>query len=153
MLGRIFPKQFDNVYRGHWLGLWLFVPPLLMELVIGVNSIFLTRYIATSADGIPLERYSNGGAEAVIATFALLGLCRVLFALLGVVALIGYRAMIPLMYLVFLLLQLGSKAILLVNPIAKSGAASAHSGSAVILSLLSLLVIGFVLSLLRKPAT
>jgi hypothetical protein len=42
----------------------------------------------------------------------------------GVVVLVRYRAMIPFMYLLLLVLQLGSKALVLVNPIARSGAAT-----------------------------
>jgi hypothetical protein len=153
MLNRIFPKQFDNTYRGHRFAIWLFAPVVLMELSMGANSIINTRTVAMLADGIPLDRYSAGGADAVIALFALLGLCRVLLALQGVVVLIRYRAMIPFMYLVLLILGLGSKALLLVNPVAKSGVPSAQLGSAFILALLAMLLIGFVLSLQNKPVS
>jgi hypothetical protein len=37
VLGRIFPKQLDNNYRGHALAIWLLVPVVLMKLIIGVN--------------------------------------------------------------------------------------------------------------------
>ena len=150
MLNRIFPRQIDNNYRGHWLAIWLFVPVVLMELAMGANSIINTRLVAMSADGIPLDRYGTGGADAVIALFALAGLFRVLLALQGVVVLIRYRAMIPLMYLLLLILQLGSKALLLVHPVARSGVPSAQLGSAFILAILAMLVIGFVLSLLDR---
>jgi len=151
MLNSIFPKQFDNAYRGHRLAIWLFIPVVLMELGVGANSIINTRTVAMSADGIPLDRYGAGGAEAVIALFAIAGLFRVVVALQGVVVLVRYRTMIPLMYLELLILQLGSKALLLVNPIAKSGVSTAQLGSAFILALLAMLLIGFFLSLLTKP--
>jgi hypothetical protein len=106
--------------------------------------------VATGPDGIPLDSFGAGGAQAVLALFALLGLCRLLFALQGIVVLIKYRAMIPFMYLLLLILQLGSKALLLVRPIASSGASSAQIGSAVIFALLAMLLIGFVLSLLNQ---
>jgi hypothetical protein len=153
MLNRIFPKQFDNTFRGHRLGIWLFVPVVLMELSMGANSIINTRTVAMLADGIPFDRYSAGGADAVIALFAIAGLFRVLFALQGVVVLIRYRAMIPFMYLLLLILHLGSKALLLVNPIVKSGVSSAQLGSAFVLALLAMLLIGFVLSLQNKPVS
>ena len=153
MLNRIFPRQIDNNYRGHWLAIWLFVPVVLMELAMGANSIINTRLVAMSADGIPLDRYGTGGADAVIALFALAGLFRVLLALQGVVVLIRYRTMIPFMYLELLILQSGSKALLLINPIAKSGVSTAQLGSAFILALLAFLLIGFVLSLLNKSVT
>jgi hypothetical protein len=149
MLSRIFPRQFDNVFRGHWLGLWLFVPIVLLKMVIGVNSIISTRTVASTADGIPLDSYSAGAADAVVALFALLGLFQLLIALLGVVALIRYRAMIPFLYLVLLIQMLGNRALSLLHPIAQSGVSGAHAGSVLSLGLLAATVIGFVLSLLN----
>ena len=150
MLSRIFPKQFDNTYRGHRLGIWLFVLVVLMELSMGTNSMINTRTVAMSADGIPLDQYGAGGADAVIALFAIAGLFRVMLALQGVVVLIRYRAMIPFMYLLLLILHLGSKALLLVNPVAGSGVSSARLGSAFVFAILGMLLIGFVLSILYK---
>jgi hypothetical protein len=51
MLSRIFPRQFDNVYRGHRFGFWFFVPVVLMELSMGTNSLFNTRTVVMLADG------------------------------------------------------------------------------------------------------
>lgn len=150
MLNRIFPKQFDNTFRGHWLAIWIFAPVVLMELAMGANSIINTRTVAMSADGIPLDRYGTGGADAVIALFAIAGLFRVLLALQGVVVLIRYRAMIPFMYLVLLILQLASKALLLMHPVARSGASTAQLGSAFILAILAMSIVGFVLSLFDR---
>ena len=36
MLERLFPKQFDNIYRGYWLGFWLLAPVLLARLAMSV---------------------------------------------------------------------------------------------------------------------
>src|SRR5689334_15375391 len=112
MLQRLFPKQFDNRFPGHVVAIGLFGVVILMELAMGANSLTNTRTVASLADAIPLDRYTNGGAEAVVALFALAG---------GLLVLIRYRAMIPFMFLVLLVLHLGSKAVLLVHPIAKSG--------------------------------
>jgi hypothetical protein len=151
MLSRIFPRQFDNAsYRGHRLAVWLFIPILVVELGIGANSIINTRFVATSADGIPLDSYDAAGAEAVISLFALLGLSRVLLGLTGVMALIRYRAMIPFMYLLLLALQFGTKALVFLHPIASSGSSSGGAGSAVILGLITLMVVGFGLSLVSR---
>lgn len=150
MLERIFPRQIDNNFRGHRFALWLFVPVVLMELAMGTNSIINTRTVVMAADGIPLDRYGAGGADAVIALFALGGLFRVLLALQGFVALIRYRAMIPFMYLLFLVLHLGSKALLLVHPVARSGVSTSQLGSAFVLAIIGMLLVGFVLSLSDK---
>jgi len=151
MLHRIFPRQFDNTYRGHWLAIWILVPVVLLELVIGTNSIINTRSVAMGADGIPLDRFGDEAATTVISLFVLLGFSRLLLALLSVMALIRYRAMIPFIYLLLLLLQLGSKALLVLHPAIRSIGHNSAAGSAVILALIVMLLTGFVLSLLGRP--
>ncbi len=150
MLARIFPKQIDNNYRGHWLAIWLMVPIVLLRLIIGFNSMVFTRMVATGADGIPLDSFGTASAQTVVALFALLGLNGLLLSLLGVVVLIRYRAMIPLFYLLLLLQQLGGRALQLFHTVATSGVSSAQSGSALVLGILAVTVIGFGLSLFGK---
>lgn len=152
MLNRIFPKVFDNVYRGHWLGLWLFVPIVLLKLVIGTNSIISAREVAESADGIPLATFNAAGAEAVVGLFVLLGLFQLLLGLLGTVALIRYRAMIPFLYLVMLFQMLGNRALSLLHPIAESSTSGTPPGFYVSLGILAATVAGLVLSLLHTAA-
>ena len=146
MLDRIFPRQFDNAYAGWRIAIWLFIPIVIVELGIGTNSIIDTRTVAMTADGIPLDHYANGGAEAVVALFALLGLSRLVIALLCAVALIRYRTMLPLMYLALLLLHLGTRALNTLHPFATTAA----PGGLVTGVLLAALVAGFVMSLLGK---
>jgi hypothetical protein len=152
MFSRIFPERVDNAsYRGHRLAIWLFIPITILRLMMGVNCIFFTRFVATG-DGIPLVTYSAASAETVVSLFALLGLSNLLLALQGIVVLSRYRAMIPFMYLVLLIDYFGSKALLLVYPIARSGAATIGTLSiptAISLAILAMTLIGFVLSLLR----
>lgn len=150
MLTKIFPKQFDNVFRGHFLAAWLFGAAVLMELAMATNSIVNTRTVATLADAIPLDRYGNGAAQTVIAIFALAGLFRLLLALLGLLVIVRYRSMIPLMFLVLLALHLGSKALLVFHPITRSGVSSARLGSAFVYTIIAILFIGFGLSLVRS---
>jgi voltage-gated potassium channel Kch len=102
VLNRIFPQQFDNYYGGHKLALWLFALLVLMKLGISLSSIFDTYNVVRSADGIPLDTFTTGGADAVVSVTTLLGLSQFLLASLGVLALIRYRAMIPFMYVLFL---------------------------------------------------
>lgn len=149
MLARIFPKQLDNSFRGHFIAVWLFGIAMLMELAMGTNSLVNTRTVATLADAIPLDRYGNGGADTVVALFALAGLFRVLLALQGLLVVVRYRAMIPFMFLVLLVLHLGSKALLIIHPIAKSGVSSAHLGSGFVYLIILMLLIGFVLSFMN----
>ncbi len=150
MLDRILPSQFDNAYPGLRAAIWLFVPLVLLRLVMGTNMMWHPQDIAMTADAIPLSGYSGGGAQAVVSLFAQIGLYRLLIALLTALALIRYRAMIPLLYLLLLLELLGSRLLDHFYPIAKPAAASGGTGSALILGILALSLIGFVLSLMPR---
>lgn len=150
MLTRIFPQRFDNLFRGHRVAIWLLVPVVLLKLVIGANSMINTRDVATTADAIPLASYGVDGAQAVVSLFALLGLFQFLLGAQGAFVLVRYRAMIPLMYLLLLIQQLGSRALNLARPIAPSGAPGAHFGSTLTLAMLAVTLVGFVLSVTGK---
>lgn len=146
MINRIFPKQFDNAYRGSPLALWLFALFLLLRLAMSVNSLINTRTVAMGGDGIPLDSYGAGGAEAVLLLFALLGLSHLAPVVLGIIALIRYRAMIPLTYLLLLMEMAGRRAFIMANPIERIGEAS-PVGLYINVALLAALAIGFVLSI------
>src|SRR5436190_22673846 len=103
MLNQIFPQRIDNTYRGHPLGLWLFIPVVVVKPGIALGTIFNGRAAAQSADGIPLDRFGAGGAETVVALFAIWGLSQLVFSLLGVLTFARYRAMIPFMFVLLLL--------------------------------------------------
>jgi hypothetical protein len=147
MLSRIFPTQVDNNYRGHRLAIWFLVPIILLRGLIGFNSIFFARSVATSADGVPLDSFTPAAAGTVLALFALLGLFSLLLALLGLVVLVRYRAMIPFLYLFLLIQEVGNKAVLLAYPVTRSASSGAPAGSIVVFAILAMTLIGFVLSL------
>ena len=148
MLNRIFPRQIDNDYRGYRLAIWLLIPIVAMRLVIATNSVFFTRAVATGPDGIALDRFGTVGADAVISLFALLGLCDLALGLLGLAVLIRYRTMMPFLYLLLLFQQIGTRFLLQLHPIARSGAPGTLSfGTILNLVLLATMLLGFVLSL------
>lgn len=156
MLMRIFPRQFDNSYRGHWLGIGMLGVVTVMKGLQGTVSVLDPRNVLTGADGIPLDSYGAAGTETVIALMALLGFCHLMIALQSAVVLVRYRAMIPLMLLVQLIVQSGGRVLLLVNPIARtSEQALAYAGHPVgfyiNLALLAMTAIGFALSLRHAP--
>jgi hypothetical protein len=144
MLKQIFPQRIDNIYRGHPLALWLFIPVVFMKTGIALGTIFNGRAAAQSADGIPLDSFGASGAAAVVALFAIWGLAQLVFSVLGVLALTRYRAMIPLLFVLLLLEHLARKWILLVKPIARTGA---PPGPYINLVLLALMIVGLALSL------
>jgi hypothetical protein len=147
MFNQLFPQRIDNTYRGHKLALWLFGLILFMRVVMSLNSIFNGYIVASSADGIPLDTFPSAAARTVVSLFALLGLSNFMICLLGVLALVRYRSMVPLMFALFLLQQLSGRVILLLSPIVRTG--TPH-GFYVNLILLALMIVGLALSLRRK---
>lgn len=152
MLSRLFPEQFDNNYRGHWLAIWLFVPIMLMRGAQGVVVMITPRDALINADGIPLDSFNAAGAETVVSLMALLALSGLALPLLSLVVMIRYRAMIPLIYLLFLTVQLGNRALLMLYPIVRSdapamGFAGHPIGFYMNLVILAVTLIGFALSL------
>jgi hypothetical protein len=156
MLSRIFPKQLDNDYRGSWVAVWLFVPVLLMKLAIAVNISGLNpwvsnRYVLEAADGIPLDTFGAEAASTLVFFAASWGLATLVLNLFGVAALIRYRAMIPLMYLLLSIEHFGRKALLLINPSVRAAATAGTEGipTGVLINwgIMAALVVGLVLSL------
>ena len=147
ILDRLFPKSADNAFRGNRLALWLLGILALMKAGIGANSIFNGRVVATSADGIPLDTFTPGGAQAVVSLFAIWGLSQLVICVFCLLVLLRYRALVPLMLAMLLLEHLFKKMILQFLPIAKVGAPPGH---AVNLVLLALIVGGLVLSVWNR---
>lgn len=126
MLNRIFPTEFDNHYRGNKAAIWLFALLTFVNVVISLVTIFSADSAAQSADGIPLDAYGPGAAQAVIGVVAILGLVRLLLCVMFLVALIRYRAMIPLMYVLVVADWLAHKGIGMMKPIVHAAAAPGH---------------------------
>ena len=143
----VFPQTIDNNYRGHRIALWLFVPLVLLNLGIGFNSIFFTHMVASSADGIPLDSFPPLAAQTVVKLFALLGLSRLMIALLCILIFVRYRAMIAFMYIVLLLQHLGGKFIIFYNSSPSVGTLTANIVNTL---LVTLMVLGLILSLWRS---
>lgn len=106
MLGRLFPKTIDNIYRGQWLALALFAPVLAMKGMIGfnvagLNPLIATEYILKSADGVPLDSFPAAAVSLIVYLSASWGFGLLLLALVGVLAFVRYRALLPLVILLF----------------------------------------------------
>lgn len=155
MLSRLFPKQFDNNYQGSKLAIWLLVPIVLVKAVMGVNvaglnPLISNREVLTTADRIPLDTFGAEAASLVVFLFASWALGLLLLSLLGIVVVLRYRAMIPLMFLLLSIEQIGRRILLLVNPIVWTARTEGISAGALInWGLTAALVIGFALSLAK----
>ena len=144
MLGLLFPRVIDNRFRGQWLGFWLLAPVLVLKFGIAAGSI-LTPGQANKADAIDLSTYSKAALQGEMTSTALLGLLHLCIALVGVLAMVRYRAMVPLVFLWLLIEFLGRRVVLGLYPIERTPGLA--SGSIVNLVLLAMLVLGLALSL------
>jgi hypothetical protein len=147
MLSRILPEQIDNRYRGHPLALWLFVPIALQKLAVSVTHLFKADGGAQSISTMPLDTYPPSAAQNIVGLMARLGVEQLLLALLLVLVLVRYRAMIPLMYALIVAHYLASRGIALMKPLALAGTSGARTPTLVI-AILS--VAGLALSLIGR---
>jgi hypothetical protein len=100
---RLFPRLIDNRFSGKRAALWLLALLVALKLLIGINSVLNTRQVAAGADGFPLDRYGPEAANSVLMLFAANAVAQIALALIGVLALVRYRAMTPLVFLLFTL--------------------------------------------------
>jgi hypothetical protein len=149
MLRRILPRHFDNDFPGNRLAVWIFGLIMFMELGIAATSLVDPRGAIIQGDRIPLDSYGHEAAAVIMTLFAITGLFRLVLALCGIVALIRYRSTIPFLYLLFLILHLGSKGLLFLHPFARTDSTD-RSGYLYILAIIVLLGAGLALSLLGR---
>jgi hypothetical protein len=141
---RLLPRHVDNTYHGYRLALWLFGLVVFMKVAMSLNAIFNGHFVASSADGIPLDTFTPAGAQAVVSMFAAWGLSQFIICLLCLLVLARYRAMIPFMFALLLLEHLSRRLIFHVMPIVRTGT---PPGFIVNIVLLALMVVGLALSL------
>lgn len=147
MLRRLFPQQFDNFYSGGSAALWLLAPIVFVNLVMSVNMMLNTQHVAVTADNIPLATYPASAAALIVKSFKSWALGHLLLTSLGALALLRYRAMVPLFYLIMIIENAGRTAMSLSNPI-HTLTTFAPIGAVINLALLAALLLGFALSLL-----
>lgn len=134
--------------QGLRAAVWLFAAIVILKLIIGTNSALNTRAVAVGADGIPLDSMGEASAHIVMSLFAAVGLGQALLGLLGLLVLIRYRTMIPIMFLLFLTDHLARKALATSRAVAETATPSV--GYYINLAILALLVAGFILSAMKR---
>lgn len=146
MLDRLFPRQVDNRFDGHRSALWLLGLLIALKLVVGLNSIFNTATVAQGADGIPLDSFGPVAAREVLTLFALTALGQLILALVALVALVRWRALVPFLYLVSLVEMLARRLIVRTHDV--THAAASPIAWYVTWGVLALLALGLALSLI-----
>ncbi|HEX8527108.1 hypothetical protein [Allosphingosinicella sp.] len=147
MLHRLFPSHVDNEFGGYRAALWLLGLYVAIKIVMSVNSIFNAESVAVGGDGIPLDSFGPEAARAVLMLFALMSLGQLMLALIALVTLIRWRALVPAVYLLLIAEHLGRRFIVHSYAVARTEATPV--GAYVNYALLALLALGLVLSLLQ----
>ena len=122
MLSRIFPRQIGNDYRGYQLAIWLLVLFLLAKTFASVNGIDLNplwtnREVLQGIEGVPLDTFSTSAANAALVLFAWWHFTALVLTVLGFIAVVRYRAMIPLIYLLMAISHIGQQVLVDTSPI------------------------------------
>ena len=157
-LTRLFPRQIDNDYRGHVIGLWLLVPLVLAKFLQGANVAGLlgtarSRQMLEGVDNVPVSTFPAEAASHLVFLFSVWGLGIFVLGLLGIIVLLRYRAMIPLMYLVLLIEQLGRKGLSTIHLDSPFLTLTASPANLINWAFLLVIVIGLLLSLLGRRAS
>src|SRR5262245_25630325 len=144
VLDRLLPVRIDNHFRGYRAALWLLGIHVALKLTMSLNSIFNTRSVATGADGLRLDALPPDSAQALLMLFALIAIGQLFLTLFALLALVRYRAMVPLVFAMLLLEQLCRRALVLDYAIARDGPLV---GMYINIGLTAILFVGLMLSL------
>jgi hypothetical protein len=147
VLSRILPERIDNRFRGHPAALWLLVPITLQKLAVSLTHLFKADGGAQSISTMPLDTYPPSAAQNIVGLMARMGTEQLLLALLLVLVLLRYRAMIPLMYALIVVHYLASRGVALMKPLVMAGVPGART-PALVIAILS--VVGLALSLIGR---
>jgi len=149
VIERILPRQADNRFEGLRPALWLLGLLIFVKLAMSLNSIFNTAEVAGGADGIPLESFGPAAARQVLLLFALLALGQLALTLVALTALVRYRALVPLVYLLLLSEQVARR--LIARSYSAPGAAMTDVAFYVNYGLLTITALGLLSLIPRKP--
>lgn len=146
MLSHLLPPRADNGYHGARIALWLFGVVVVVKSAISVGTILNGRAASVGADGIPLDAFTPVGAQAFVSMLAAWGLSHLMLNTIGVLVLLRYRALVPLMFVLLLLEHLSRQVIYLVLPMPRTGA---RPGLFINWALATVMIVGLIMSLHR----
>ena len=147
MLNRILPPTIDNNYKGNKIALWFFYLITAVTVVRSCIHILKDDGGAQSIATIPLDTFTEAGADVVILIFAYWGLSQLMFGIIQVIVAFRYKSLIPLMYLMLVIEWAGRFIISLFKTIETTGQAPGGIGNMILPGICLLM---FFLSIKRK---
>ena len=145
---RLLPATIGNEYRGSRVALIFFVFMAVMTVARSLIHIVAPDGGAQSIATIPLDSFTANGAATVIHLFALWGLSQLIVGIVYVVALLRYRSLIPLLYLLALVEYATRLVLTRMKPIEIAGTAPGGVGNYILIPVLAVMLW---LSLRRRP--
>lgn len=150
MLQKILPPVIDNNYKGNKIALWFFYLITAVTVIRSCIHIFKDDGGAQSIATIPLDTFTETGADVVIMIFAYWGLSQLMFGIIQVIVAVRYKSLIPLMFLMLVIEWSGRFVISLFKTIETTGQAPGGIGNQ-IFPILCLVM--FFLSISEKPSS
>ncbi|MFK7804720.1 MAG: hypothetical protein AB8G95_23995 [Anaerolineae bacterium] len=123
LLNTLFPKTITNVFPGRRIALYLFYGLTAFTLFRALLHLLSQDGGAQSVATIPLDNYSAGAAATLIGIFSLWGMSQLVIGLIYLIASLRYKAMIPLIYALLVVENLGNLFYYYTKPIETAGAA------------------------------
>ena len=123
MIERIFPQTVSNRYQGHGLAKWLLIFYVAKSFVAGSIHMFAADGGAQSIASITLDQFTQGGADSVVTMLGLVGMEQFVIGIIGAIILWRYKALIPMMALIYVIEYIGRFTAHLYTP----GLATAHT--------------------------
>lgn len=129
MTSRLFPKRISNDYSGSRIAFWFFVLMTVVTIARSVVHIVAPDGGAQSIATIPLDAFSSNGAATVVHLFGLWGISQLVVGVVYALALVRYRSLIPLLYLLAVAEYLARLALAWAKPIETVGTAPGAIGN------------------------
>lgn len=145
---KILPEVINSEYTGKKVALYFFYPLAFMTIIRSLVHIFSPDGGAQSIAKIPLDTFTQTGAESLILIFSLWGFTQFLQGFVFVLVAWRYRSLIPLMYLFIVFENVMRLVLGMLKPIEAVGT----PGSAGSYVLIPLALILFLLSLSSRKA-
>lgn len=123
---RLFPVKVDNNYTGYPIAKWVFLIIIIPSVIRSLIHMFAPDSGAQSIATIPLDTFTQNGANSVILMLALWGSAQFLMSIVYIVVLWRYKSLIPLMYILMFLEYSLRMFLMHIKPIHISGTAPGH---------------------------
>lgn len=117
MFEKLLPRRIDNNYRGLWLATGFLALAMALPALQSYFVIRSTVVDITTADGIPLDKFSPDAVATVIGMATVMAIYKLILPIQSIIVLARYRSLIPFMLFTWLSTQIVIRVLKLWHPI------------------------------------